>query len=220
MAETPTPTDAEIALVAGPLVDLLEFWFGDLVDSVAPASDDIRLRRWWSHDAALDREIADRFGATVERVADLARRGWRPADVAQATAAVVALDQLPRNIHRGGAAMYAHDDLAVTMSRHAAALVDPLAGDLYRASFVHMPLMHSERLADQDEMVIRFDAIAAEAERRASPNLAYFRNALDFAHRHRDIVARFGRFPHRNVLLGRISTPDEEAFLKEDGSSF
>lgn len=212
-------TEASTA-IAAPLADLLDFWFGPLVDTVAVAADDIRLRRWWSHDATLDREIAERFGATVERVADLAGRGWRPIDGAQALAAVVALDQLPRNIHRDTAGMYAHDDLAVAMSRHAAALADPLAGCLYRASFIHMPLMHSERLADQDEMVVRFEAITREAERRASPNLAYFRNSLDFAHRHRDIVARFGRFPHRNALLGRVSTPEEAAFLTEAGSSF
>lgn len=147
-------------------------------------------------------------------------RGWRPDDAETAVAVIVALDQLPRNIHRGTAAMYAHDDLAVTMSHRAAGLVGGPRGDLYRASFVSMPLMHSERLAEQDEMLAHFEAIVAEAERRASPNLAYFRNALDFAHRHRDIVARFGRFPHRNALLGRVSTPEEEAFLKEEGSSF
>ncbi len=200
--------------------EVLDIWFGALRDAVAVGPDDPHPRLWFGKDAAVDRDLAARFGDLPDRVAALARAGWRPSDGETALAVVVALDQLPRNIHRGGAAMYAHDDLAVTMSRHAAALSEPLAGDLYRASFLHMPLMHSEHLADQDEMVTRFDAITREAERRASPNLAYFRNALDFAHRHRDIVARFGRFPHRNVLLGRISTPEEEAFLKEDGSSF
>ncbi len=204
---------------AAALRDLLDYWFGDLSDAVA-AEGDVRLRRWWGKDAAIDAEIAARFGALVERVAARLTAGWRPGDPASATAVVVALDQLPRNIHRGTPGMYAHDALAVEASRHAAEIADPVAGDLFRASFVFMPLMHSERLADQDEMIVRFEAITAEAARRASPNLAYFRNALDFAHRHRDIVARFGRFPHRNAILGRPSSPEEEAFLREDGSAF
>lgn len=204
---------------AAALRDLLDYWFGDLSDAVA-AEGDVRLRRWWGKDAAIDAEIAARFGALVERVAARLATGWRPADPASATAVVVALDQLPRNIHRGTPGMYAHDALAVEASRHAAELADPVAGDLFRASFVFMPLMHSERLADQDEMIERFEAITAEAARRASPNLAYFENALDFAHRHRAIVARFGRFPHRNAILGRPSSPEEEAFLREDGSAF
>lgn len=202
------------------LGDLLDYWFGDLSDAVALPEGDIHLRLWWGKDAGVDAEIGARFGGLVDVVARRFADGWRPSDPPTATAVVVALDQLPRNIHRGTPAMYVHDDLAVPASRHAAQLADPLKGDLLRASFIHMPLMHSERLVDQDEMIIRFEAITAEAERRASPNLAYFRNALDFAHRHRDIVARFGRFPHRNAILGRPSTREEEAFLREDGSAF
>ena len=200
--------------------DLLAYWFGDLSDAVAVGEGDVHLARWWSHDPAIDAEIGRRFGALVETVAPRFATGWRPADPAAALAVVVVLDQLPRNIHRDTPAMYAHDDLAVAATRHALTLADPLAGDLFRAVFVLMPLMHAERLADQDEMVDRFAALAAEAERRASPNLAAFRSNLDFARRHRDIVARFGRFPHRNVLLGRPSTPEEERFLTEPGSAF
>lgn len=203
-----------------PLRDLLDYWFGDLSDAVALPEGDIHLRLWWGKDAGVDAEIGARFGGLVEPIADRFAAGWRPSDASAATAVVVALDQLPRNIHRGTPGMYAHDDLAVEASRHAASLADPLKGDLYRASFVFMPLMHSERLADQEAMIVAFAAITAEAERRASPNLAYFENALDFARRHRDIVARFGRFPHRNAILGRRSSLGEEAFLRENGSAF
>lgn len=202
------------------LAEVLAYWFGNLSDRLAVAEDDVHLRRWWAHDPAIDAEIARRFGAVVERVAAEVAAGRVAADPDEAVARVVVLDQLPRNIHRGTAAMYAHDDLATAASRQATALFDPLAGDLFRASFVFMPLMHAERAADQQEMVGRFAAIAAEAERRASPNLDRFVGALDFARRHRDIVVRFGRFPHRNALLGRPSTPEEEAFLREPGSSF
>lgn len=200
--------------------DLLAYWFGDLSDAVAVPEGDVHLRRWWGHDPETDAEITRRFADLVETVAARFAAGWRPDDSTAALATVVALDQLPRNIHRGTSAMYAHDDLAVAATRHALTLADPLAGDLFRAVFVLMPLMHSERLAEQDEMVGRFEALAAEVERRASPNLAAFRGNLDFARRHRDIVARFGRFPHRNVLLGRDSTPEEVVFLTEPGSAF
>mgnify|MGYP001766813634 CR=1 FL=1 len=206
--------------LAPAFADLLAYWFGDLSDAVAVPEGDVHLRRWWGHDPETDAEIARRFADLVETVAARFAAGWRPDDPTSALATVVALDQLPRNIHRGTPAMYAHDDLAVAATRHALRLADPLAGDLFRAVFVLMPLMHSERLAEQDEMVDRFEALAAEAERRASPNLAAFRSNLDFARRHRDIVARFGRFPHRNVLLGRDSTSEEEMFLTEPGSAF
>lgn len=200
--------------------DLLAYWFGDLTDAVAPAEGDVHLRRWWGHDPATDAEIGQRFGGLVDEVATRFAAGWRPTDPDAALATVIALDQLPRNIHRGTPGMYAHDDLAVAATRHALSLADPLAGDLWRAVFVLMPLMHAERLADQEEMVGRFEALAAEARRRASPNLAAFRGNLDFARRHRDIVARFGRFPHRNAILGRASSAEEEAFLTEPGSAF
>jgi len=206
--------------LAPAFADLLAYWFGDLADDRPVADDDVHLRRWWGHDPAIDAEIVARFGPLVEAVAARFAAGWRPADPSTALATVIALDQLPRNMFRGTAAMYAHDDLAVAATRHTLALADPLAGDLFRAVFVLMPLMHSERLADQDEMIDHFAALAAEAERRASPGLAGFRSNLDYAHRHRDIVARFGRFPHRNPILGRVSTPEEEAFLQEPGSSF
>jgi uncharacterized protein (DUF924 family) len=202
------------------LAAVADYWFGDLTDTRPIASDDVHLRRWWGHDPATDAEITARFAPVVAEVAAGFAAGWRPDDPASAVATVVTLDQLPRNIGRGTAAMYAHDTAAIAATRHAIGLSDPLAGDLLRAVFVLMPLMHSETLADQDEMVGRFAALATEAERRASPNLAMFRGNLDFAHRHRDIVARFGRFPHRNALLGRPSTPEEEAFLREPGSAF
>ena len=202
------------------LIDLLAYWFGDLSDARPIAADDVHLRRWWGHDPAIDAEIGEAFDALVEEIAAGFAAGWRPPDPTTALATVIVLDQLPRNIHRGTAAMYVRDDLAVAAARHALSLADPLAGDLFRAVFTLMPLMHSERLADQDEMLDRFAALAVEAERRASPNLVMFRGNLDFAHRHRDIVARFRRFPHRNAILGRRSTPEEEAFLCEPGSSF
>lgn len=202
------------------LDDVLAYWFGDLSDDRPIPEGDVHLRRWWSHDPAIDAEIAARFGALVETAATAFAAGWRPQTPATALATVILLDQLPRNIGRGTPAMYAHDGLAVAASRHALDLADPLTGDLLRAVFVFMPLMHSEDLADQEEMVGRFEALVAEAERRASPGLAAFRSNLDFAHRHRDVVARFGRFPHRNAILGRVSTAEEEAFLTEPGSAF
>jgi uncharacterized protein (DUF924 family) len=222
MTDDATLPDAEPAepALARDLAAVADYWFGDLVDAAAVPQGDVHPRRWFGHDPAIDAEISERFAATVETVAARVRAGWRPSDATSVVAAVVALDQLPRNIFRGTSDMYRHDDLAVSLCRDVSRRFDPIAGDLFRAVFVFMPLMHSEVLADQDEMVGRFEALAAEAERRASPNLAMFRANLDFAHRHRDIVARFGRFPHRNALLGRPSTAEEEAFLKEPNSAF
>jgi len=185
--------------------DILRFWFEETPEAA-----------WWKVDPAFDDRLRARYQALLVQAAAGELQAWRGTAHGR-LAEVLVLDQFPRNIHRGTPGMYTHDDLAVAATRHALTLADPLAGDLWRAVFVLMPLMHSERLDDQEEMVGRFEALAAEAERRGSPNLAAFRGNLDFARRHRDIVARFGRFPHRNRSLGRETTQQEQSFLDQGG---
>ncbi|MEM9011710.1 MAG: DUF924 family protein [Pseudomonadota bacterium] len=177
--------------VAGP-GDVLDFW--------ADAGPD----RWWRQDPAFDAAIAARFGDLHRRAADGACDDWEMQSPDAALALVIVLDQFSRNLHRGSALAYAADPKALALVHR---LMARGADRRMRAdigSFVYMPLMHSETLADQ-ELSVR------ETARIEGPE------AVASAQQHRDIIARFGRFPHRNAVLGRVSTPAEIAFLREGG---
>jgi uncharacterized protein (DUF924 family) len=186
--------------------EVLDFWFG---------TDDAVDKRWFGGGEAFDREIGERFGATID--AALAGRldGWA-ATPDGALALVVVLDQFTRNVHRGTPQAFGGDARALAVARRliddgAAAALPPL-----RRWFVLMPLEHAEDAALQDECVRRFEALLADA----GPHREAIASALDYARRHRDVIARFGRFPHRNDILGRTSTPDEVEFLRQPGSRF
>jgi uncharacterized protein (DUF924 family) len=131
----------------------------------------------------------------------------------------VLLDQIPRNIYRGTAHMFATDGLArATTARLLDAPERFAALPRVHRYFVLMPWMHSEDLADHDRAVAAFDALARDAS--ATARHGVYASACAFEARHRAIIARFGRYPHRNALLGRASTEAEVAFLAEPGSSF
>jgi uncharacterized protein (DUF924 family) len=187
---------------------LLDLWLGPEADRDAPAAE-VR-KRWFEKSAAFDAQLAQGYGELLERA------GRGELDVWAATARgrvalVILCDQLGRNLGRGSAAMFAHDPRALDLARQGLA---PEVERSLRGSeryFLYMPFMHSESIADQDRSVELFAQLA-----RDYPSL----DGRTWAQSHRDIVARFGRFPHRNALLGRRSTPQEEAFLEQPGSSF
>jgi len=159
--------------------------------------------RWFTKDAAFDESIRARFLATYEAAARGELAGWE-ASAEGSLALVIVLDQFPRNMFRGTARAFAADDRA----RWAANVALKRGYDLdvpeAERGFLFLPFMHSEDLADQNRCVELYRAAGDE-------NLKY-------AERHRDIIRRFGRFPHRNAVLGRATTPDEQAFL--DGGGF
>jgi uncharacterized protein (DUF924 family) len=190
-----------------PAQEVLDFWFG------APGSAEHGQARkfWFEKNAATDRDIQQRFGALVER----ALRGELAPWAAQAPAAlaqIVLLDQFTRNSFRDTPRAFAGDARALAAaSAMVGARHDEALPPVQRA-FVYLPFEHAEGLAMQDEAVRLFTRLAA-----AAPEL---QGMLDYAHRHREVIARFGRFPHRNLALGRHSTAEEEAFLQQPGSSF
>ena len=160
-------------------------------------------KRWFNKDPAFDEEIRRRFLATHEAAAAGKLRGWE--DNAQgALALLILLDQFPRNMFRGDARTFATDPLARAVA--AAALVkgfDSQFPDL--RSFFYLPFEHSEDLADQERALALYRAACDDDD-------------LKWAQTHADIIRRFGRFPHRNAVLGRSTTPEEQAFL--DGGGF
>ena len=186
---------------------VLDFWFG------APGSADHGSQRtaWWTKSDAFDREIAARFGTTIEQALRGELDGWS-AQAPGALARIVVLDQFTRNAFRGDRRAFAGDAQALAAASTAVgARLDEELPPFMRA-FVYMPFEHAEGLAMQDEAVRLFTRLVAVAPEQAG--------MLDYAERHRAVIERFGRFPHRNAIVGRQSTPDEIAFLKLPGSSF
>ena len=193
---------------------ILRFWFGEL-DELGRA-DEATQARWWSKDPALDAEIRQRFGSTHAAVARGELDTWLDAPRTR-LAYIVVLDQFSRNMFRDTAGMFATDDAALR-----AALTGVDAGmdkklRLDERGMFYMPLMHNEDLAIQERCIALFQELSNEVTGSARASML---SRVGFAERHRDIVKKFGRFPHRNALLGRASTPDEMDFLNGPGSSF
>ena len=174
---------------------VLHFWFEELEPS-----------QHWIKDAILDEKIGLRFGALHARAKEGQLSNWRTKPQGR-LAEIIVLDQFSRNIFRGEAESFACDTLARDLSREAIELgVDEALPEEQRA-FIYMPLMHSEELEDHHLALKMFD----------QPGMS---NNLDFEKKHLEIIKRFGRYPHRNEILGRESTPEEIAFLTEPGSRF
>jgi uncharacterized protein (DUF924 family) len=173
--------------------EVLAFWFSDR-------------DHWWRKSADFDEEIRRRFGPLHAEITNGEHDDWRKTP-AGTLAYVIVLDQLSRNMFRNDARAYGSDDRALAASREALSRGDDGALSVDERTFLYMPLMHSEDVTDQERSVALFGSLGDDDSLRA-------------AERHRDVIRRFGRFPHRNAVLGRASTAEELAFLKEPGSSF
>jgi uncharacterized protein (DUF924 family) len=186
---------------------VLEFWFGP------PEQADLEQTqpRWFRKDPAFDRKVADTFGPLIEQAlaGGLTDWAWEPGP---ALARVLLLDQFTRNAFRDTPRAFAGDVLALAAAR---AMVehgqDQHLRPLQRV-FVYLPFEHAEDLHAQNEALKLFGRLAEDA-----PGLA---DNLEWARKHHVIIQRFGRFPHRNAILGRASTPEELAFLEQPGSRF
>jgi uncharacterized protein (DUF924 family) len=195
-------------------VPILQFWFGD-VDELG-RSDVQHSRRWFMRDEAFDLEIADRFGQTYADVRAGLREAWLD-DPRGRVAYVIVLDQFPRNMFRGTARAFEGDRQALAAAIEGVARHDDAGLTVNERSFFYMPYMHSEEIDMQDRSVALFKELLAGAPSELRGSLLA---AVQYAEKHRDVVARFGRFPHRNTALGRESTPAELAFIAEPGSGF
>lgn len=193
--------------------DILECWFGEGDDAAVIGS---RSKLWWGKDETVDEELRRRFGGALEELQAGRFDHWM-AEPHGRLAAIILADQIPRNIHRETPAAFATDPLARRLVH------DGLTGGADRQLrplqrvFFYLPLEHAESPSLQDLSVTLFEALLAEAGEALRAPFEYY---LDFARRHRDIIRRFGRFPHRNRILGRESTAAELLFLQQPGSSF
>ena len=193
---------------------ILDFWFGKLDDDGLAAES--KKSCWFKKDASFDASIKRRFESYLETALMGAYDRWT-SSAGGTTALIIMLDQFPRNIYRGSGKSFHWDKKALAISTKA--IDDGLISELPAswAYFVLMPTMHSEDLAMQDLCVKMMESLGASHKEGAKK---MFEVALDYAIQHRDIIARFGRFPHRNELLARESTKEELSFLATKGSSF
>lgn len=175
--------------------EVLKFWF-----------EELKPEQQFKKDLALDRLIKERFGALLEQAARGELASWRETPEGR-LAEIIVLDQFSRNIFRDDARSFAQDPMALALAQEA--VRDPRHGLLpvNQRAFLYMPYMHSESLKIHDDSRRLF----------SQPGLE---NNLKFEEKHREILERFGRYPHRNAILGRVSTPEEIEFLKQPGSSF
>ena len=203
---------------------ILDFWFADGLALGWPTRD--MSAQWFGTSAALDHKIGEQFGPWVQQALAGGLQDWEQDTAEKATpggirggerlALVILLDQFSRNMFRGTAQAFAGDARAQLLVSAALAQGLDAQWPWVARVFLYMPLMHAEHLALQDECVRRFTALATQAPPELQARMV---SHLDFARQHRDIIIRFGRFPHRNAALGRTSTAPEREFL-EHGPRF
>ncbi len=176
--------------------EVLRFWFEELTP-----------KQWFIKDPELDQAIAQRFGELHAQATQCELYGWRR-EPAGRLAEIIVLDQFSRNIHRDRPQAFAQDALALALAQEAVAGgADAQLASPEEKVFLYMPYMHSESQAIHEVAMTLFDQPGLEEN-------------LQYEIKHKAIVDRFGRYPHRNAILGRTSTPEEQEFLKQPGSSF
>lgn len=194
---------------------VMEFWFGEL-DERGSASPEVQ-ERWRQKVASFDEEIRRRFEPLYEAIVAGEREEWL--ERAEGLIAyVVVLDQLSRNMYRGLAKMYASDAQALGVSLDAIDQGRDREALFAHRNFLYMPLMHAEDICLQERCVALYRAWYEDLEPGAQK--AEIKKRIGFAIRHRDVVVRFGRYPHRNDILGRSSSAEEREFLKRPDAWF
>jgi len=174
---------------------ILDFWFSELEPE-----------QWWIKDGQLDRDIESRFGHFHKAAVTGELSDWRNQPAGR-LAEIIILDQFSRNIYRDRSESFAWDGMALVLAQEALRAEADQTFEAPEKAFFYMPFMHSESVAIHNIAIKLFDQPGAEFN-------------LVFEEQHKAIIDRFGRYPHRNAVLGRVSSPEELAFLKEDNSSF
>ncbi|MEP0072969.1 MAG: DUF924 family protein [Marinomonas sp.] len=175
--------------------DIIDFWFTELEP-----------KHWWQKDIEFDAMIQSRFGSQYKQAKAGELFGWRETALGS-LAEIIVLDQFSRNIYRDKPESFACDALALALAQFAISKGFDTDLPTVERSFLYMPFMHSESKLIHIEAVKLFESLGNA-------------HNLEFEHKHKAIIDRFGRYPHRNAILGRVSTPEEIEFLKQEGSSF
>ena len=220
MQATPHSTPRHAALDAAvhdsALPDaVLAQWFGSARPDAATAL--AQQKQWFTKSPAFDEQLRERFGVAVQAGMGGALAHWCHQGPWGRLALIVLLDQFTRNIYRGQPQSFAGDPQALTLALQGIAQAQDQQLPAVTRIFMYLPLEHSEEPSIQARSVAAFQALADEA---APVSRDFFANTLDYAHRHQEVIARFGRFPHRNPILGRQSTAAEAEYLAQPGAGF
>lgn len=176
-------------------INILDFWFNEITP-----------KQWWEKSDEFDQLIVTRFGALLHAASRCELYEWRISAEGQ-LAEIIILDQFSRNIYRGKPESFSNDALALALAQCSVAAKSDCEMNTAERAFLYMPYMHSESLLIHENAVSLFSQPGMEMN-------------LEFELKHKAIIDRFGRYPHRNDILGRLSTPEEHEFLKSPGSSF
>jgi uncharacterized protein (DUF924 family) len=202
-----------------------EFWFGKALTGALPAPGELapqarelsrRSPLWFESNPQLDELIRGKFGGLVERAGRGELASWADSP-RRRLSLIILLDQFPRQIHRGSPQAFAYDADALSLALSGMQSAADGALNIIERLFFYMPLQHAESTEVQDESVSAYKRLVAEAPAELRST---FQEALEWAEQHRTLIRQFGRFPHRNRLLGRESTAEEEAYLAKDVERF
>lgn len=203
MSQLPTPQD------------VLDFWIGEAKDDADIAEQ--RNALWFAKSFATDAQIADRFLPLIAPLAEDLAYDWAERGPHDRLAAIIVLDQFSRNLFRDSALAFAHDSIALGLTKEALMLGEDKSLSEVERIFLYLPLEHSERMADQTLSVQLYTRLVEDARPAFKP---LCRSTLDYAHRHLKVIEDFGRFPHRNKVLKRPNTRAEAEYLSQPGAGF
>ena len=193
---------------------IISYWFGELDD--AGFSQELQKKKWWSGSSEVDLEISHQFGHLVEEALRRGLKHWKNSEQGR-LALILLLDQFTRNIYRGTERAFSGDHRALKICKLGLSEKTDLALPIEHRVFFYMPLEHSENLDDQELCIRMLSSLKREAPANKQKVIDDY---IGFAEQHRDIIKRFGRFPHRNSILNRTNTREESTYLNGDHASF
>jgi len=198
---------------------ILEFWFQGLNDNDHLTEKKSITSCWFVKDAAFDQEIKEKFEKDILSAKEGKYMSWEEGARGR-LALIILYDQFTRNIYRATAKMHETDLLALNLTLQSISDGKDRELQFIERVFLYMPLMHSEDIERQEQSAEVFNKLVEESKEACPQNTAYFNSNLDYAIKHLDVVKVYNRFPHRNKMLSRESTPEEVEFLQKPGSSF
>ena len=199
--------------------EILNYWFQGMDGNAIIDKQALPVRRWFAKDKKIDEEIREQFEADIKKGRHGEYKDWEET-ITGRLALIILYDQFSRNIYRNTPQMFENDSLALELTLRT--IQERRQGELpfIERMFLFMPLMHSEDLHIQRMSLECFESLIKGSREKSPANVSYYEYTFDFARRHYEIISRFGRFPHRNAILKRISTDEELAFFKQPGSDF
>ncbi len=199
--------------------NILEFWFEGVNDTVFIDKNKAPFKKWFAKDARFDAQIREKFEEDSAKARRGECKGWEKT-IQGRLALVILFDQFSRNMYRDSPKMFESDSLALALTLRSIGERTDKDLPLIERLFLYIPLQHAESLEHQKISIGVFSDLLNEVKERNPKNIPYYEYTLNFAKRHFKIVEQFGRFPHRNAILKRTSTPQEMEFLQGPGSRF